>query len=149
MLGNARRSSDIFTESCSCNDKHQHIARVQFCTMINGTQTTVIFSAMSIFLPRFVLAQETDVCVDICFQFLQVYFVQSGNPTSSPMRRVFIRPIFLFDSGLRSRCLSRANLFHTAVMEVVTEPKSHCSDWTRCSEGILFIRWYEWIHLVL
>ncbi|TNN71591.1 hypothetical protein EYF80_018116 [Liparis tanakae] len=28
--------------------------------------------------------EETDVCGDICFQFLQVYFVQSGNPTSSP-----------------------------------------------------------------
>lgn len=52
--------------------------------------------------------QETDICMDICFQFLQVYFVQSANPTSSPVWYVFIRPIFLFDCVLSIRCLSRA-----------------------------------------
>lgn len=83
-----------------------------------------ISNARSSVLPSFVLHRK-HVCRDICFQFLQVYFVQPGNPTSSLVWCVFIRPIFLFDCVLRSTCLSRTYLFHTAVNGGIMKVKTH------------------------
>lgn len=96
-----------------------------FPDVLRGHKLHKVFNAMPLFLPCFVLHRKQTSAWTSAFNSYRFTLSNLANPTSSLVWCVFIRPIFLLDCVLRTRCLSREYLFHVVLNEATKREESH------------------------